>query len=145
VRDFINAGGFGYVKDRKHVSGFQSHQFHRMPSLASPDHGNVRWQVCSLQLLSLIKHDEPRAYISEHLPQMNELRKAETRALDEFERKALTSLERGEALKVEFSRNRIRMLGSIRAARQCLNCHEVAYGELLGAFSYDLRKVPPVP
>jgi hypothetical protein len=30
------------------------------------------------------------------------------------------------------------MLGSLRAAKQCLDCHNVQRGELLGAFSYRL-------
>jgi hypothetical protein len=32
------------------------------------------------------------------------------------------------------------MLGSLRAAKQCLECHSVERGELLGAFSYLLRR-----
>jgi hypothetical protein len=31
------------------------------------------------------------------------------------------------------------MLGSLRAAKQCLDCHNVQRGELLGAFSYRLK------
>src|SRR5205823_3678263 len=99
VVDFTNALCFGYVKDREHVRVFQLHQFHGMPVLAPPDRGNDRWQVCNLQLLSLLKHDEPRAYISEHLPRMSELREAKTRSLDDFEREALAVLQRGESLK----------------------------------------------
>ena len=30
------------------------------------------------------------------------------------------------------------MLGSLRAAKPCLDCHNVQRGELLGAFSYRL-------
>ena len=33
VLDFVNPAGFGYVKDREHVAGFQSHQFRRRPNL----------------------------------------------------------------------------------------------------------------
>jgi hypothetical protein len=33
-----------------------------------------------------------------------------------------------------------RMLGSLRAAKQCLECHSAERGKLLGAFSYVLRR-----
>ena len=32
-----------------------------------------------------------------------------------------------------------RMLGSLRAAKQCLDCHTASRGDLLGAFSYALH------
>jgi hypothetical protein len=36
------------------------------------------------------------------------------------------------------------MLGSLRAQKQCLECHRVPHGSLLGAFSYELRRDPPI-
>src|SRR5260370_2629567 len=97
------------------------------------------WLVQALDLLSLLKHEEPVAYLSEHLPRMDELREAKTRPLDAFERDALEVLRRGEDLKVQNASREIRMLGSIRAVKQCLQCHEVERGDLLCAFSYRLR------
>ena len=35
--------------------------------------------------------------------------------------------------------------GSIRAVKQCLSCHSVERGELLGVFSYALRRELPLP
>jgi hypothetical protein len=35
------------------------------------------------------------------------------------------------------------MVGALRAARQCLECHEGRRGDLLGTFSYVLQRVPP--
>jgi len=32
------------------------------------------------------------------------------------------------------------MLGSLRAAKQCLECHTAKRGDLLGAFSYVLHQ-----
>jgi hypothetical protein len=139
--DFVNAPGFGYVKDREHVAGFQPHQFHAMPSYESKDKEPVRWRVQRLELLSLLKFDEPAVYVSEHLPRMDELRDAKTRPLDEFERRGLAGLRRGKDLELEYTTNRIRMLGSIRSLEQCIKCHEVNRGELLGAFSYVLKRV----
>jgi hypothetical protein len=41
--------------------------------------------------------------------------------------------------------DRIRMVGSLRAGKNCLECHSVRRGELLGAFSYELVPTRPLP
>ena len=69
---------------------------------------------------------------------MDELSEAAARPLDGFEREALAKLRRGEDLIVQEAPQQMRMLGSIRAVHQCLDCHSVQRGELLGAFSYRL-------
>jgi nitrate reductase cytochrome c-type subunit len=63
-----------------------------------------------------------------------------TRSLDSFESKSLAQLWADEDVVVSHEGNEYRMLGSLRAARQCLECHSVQRGELLGAFSYSLRR-----
>jgi hypothetical protein len=131
---FLNPFGFGYVRDREHVAGFRPHQFRREP--AAPK----RWQVERLELVGLLKYDEPVAYLSENLPKMDELRDVETRPLDAFEQEALAALRRGEDLMVQEAPDRMRMLGSLRAVRQCVRCHHAERGELLGAFSYKLSR-----
>jgi hypothetical protein len=139
--DFVNPTGFGYVKDREHVVGFQTHQFRAMPKYESNDK-QARWQVQRLELVSLLKFDEPAVYLSDHLPRMDELRDATTRPLDEFEKRGLNALRAGKNLEFEQSSNRVRMLGSIRSLQQCTKCHHVNRGELLGAFSYVLKRMP---
>jgi hypothetical protein len=139
--DFVNARGFGYVKDRDHVAGFQSHRFTKLPEVTRARAGTGRWQIVSLELVSLLKHEQPRVYLSKNLPRMDELRRAGTRPLDAFENTSLAALERGKDLQVRSTTDRIRILGSIRAATQCLKCHDVERGDLLGAFSYTLRRV----
>jgi hypothetical protein len=138
--DFVNPGGFGYIKDREHVAGFQPHQFRAMPRFESNDR-QARWQVQRLELVSLLKFDEPAVYLSDHLPRMDELREAKTRPLDDFEKRSLNALRAGKDLELEQSSNRVRMLGSIRSLEQCTKCHHVTRGELLGAFSYVLKRV----
>ena len=64
----------------------------------------------------------------------------ETRPLVPFEKKALTALKAGDDLVTESSGDRIRMMGSLRAAKQCLQCHDAKRGDLLGAFSWDLQR-----
>jgi hypothetical protein len=73
---------------------------------------------------------------------MMALQKAETRPLTKFETRALKSLREGDDLVTEATTEQIRMLGSLRASKQCLACHEVKRGELLGAFSYKLARSP---
>lgn len=131
---FFNPLAFGYVKDREHVVGFQPHAFSRRPEVP------VIWRMDKLELVSLLKYKQPSVYLSEYLPRMKELREAKTRPLDEFEKNALNALRHGEDIQVESSHEQIRMLGAIRAAKQCLKCHDVERGELLGAFSYGLRR-----
>jgi hypothetical protein len=35
-------------------------------------------------------------------------------------------------------------VGAIRARKECLECHEVEVGDLLGALRYDLERTKPV-
>jgi hypothetical protein len=129
---FLDPFDFGYVRDRDHVAGFRTHQFRRQPDAPQ------RWQVERLELIGLLKYDRPIAYVSNNLPKMDELRDAPTRPLDAFEQKSLAALQQGEDLMVERSPDHMRMIGSLRAAKQCLRCHQVSRGTLLGAFSYKL-------
>jgi hypothetical protein len=165
--DFINRRGWGYVRDREHVAGFQPHQFRQPPVVpaansveqqpkdvferrrwqetsdqsSEPRDADQHWQIRKLQLVSLLKHAEPSVYVTDELPRMDRLNDVPVRPLDAFERSSLRSLEQGEDVVSDSSNvNRIQMLGAIRAAKQCLNCHSVERGELLGAFSYVLER-----
>jgi hypothetical protein len=140
IVDFIGAtwsGGmrFGYFKSREYVVGFRPHQFGHYPHLEQP-----RLQVHRLSLVSLLKHAEPRVYVSDQLPRMDDLRNAPTRPLDRFERAGLDLLLRGEELAGAQGPDRVRLLGPIVAGKTCIGCHGVEKGTLLGAFSYDLRR-----
>jgi hypothetical protein len=151
VINFVNISGFGYIRDRNHVAGFESHRFNRMPKAPSSiQNQNIkepekeRWLIRRLELVSLLKHEKPAVYISEHLPRMDELKDAETRDLIPFEHRALIGLQAGEDLVSEATGNRVLLMGAVRAAKQCLDCHEIQRGALLGAFSYELQGDPPV-
>jgi hypothetical protein len=65
--------------------------------------------------------------------------------MDSFEKRSLNRMRAGEDVIIEPGGHRIRMLGSLRATKQCLECHSVDRGELLGAFSYELVLDPPPP
>lgn len=120
--DFVHPNGFGYVRDRQHVAGFQSHQFSRTPPW--------QWNVQTLELVGLLLHEEPVVYVSEHLPRMDELRDVRTRQLDHFEAMGLEALRRGDDLFVrDTAAWTRRMLGPLRATKQCLACHGGEYGD----------------
>jgi hypothetical protein len=154
VVDFANPATFGYVpyehtdgvarRNLDRVVGFRAHGFANMPDPPTVGSDSNSWQIVRLQLISLLKHEVPVAYRSKNLPNMQELESAETRPLDAFETGAVDALNRGEDLSVSRSANEIRMVGSIRAAAECLACHEGPQGRLLGAFTYRLRRNPPL-
>jgi hypothetical protein len=144
--DFADPLGFGFVRDRRQVAGFLSHRFTRYPPKPGKEADAAHWRIESLDLVSLLKHPEPVAYVSKHLPRMDELRDAPTRPLDEFEAERLPNVRAGEEISAAYGPRRIRLLGAIRARDACLKCHSVDPGELLGAFSYDLRRdLPATP
>lgn len=144
--DFLDPEAWGFVAGRQTALGFEPHAFHHQGEFSKPDDQVEvsEWRLASLQLVSLLKHDRPMAYISSKLPDMQMLKKAPVRPLDPFETSSLTKLQAGEEIVVDTDPDRIRMLGAIRAGRACLDCHSVEEGTLLGAFSYRLDRGTPL-
>ena len=141
LQDFASPDRFGYVRSREQVAGFEPHHFSQLPA---PDKSEPRWRTVRVELVSLLKHDRPMVYVSKNLPRMDELRNAPVRPLDAFEQTALAALEHGEEVVSQTHGDRLRMLGAVRAVQQCLDCHQVKRGAMLGAFSYELRSKRPV-
>lgn len=141
--DFLSLARFGYVRDRDHVAGFQSHAFTDIPVFN--DCASQPWRVTDLALVSLLRHSRPCVYETEHLPNLQELsgRDVPTRPLDDFEATALSELRLDRDLVIDDQPplGVIRMLGALRAAQGCLECHAVPEATLLGAFSYRLVAV----
>jgi hypothetical protein len=137
--DFLEPNRMGFIQSREHVLGFQPHRFTTMPAIARPeDRPSSEWQIVGLDLVSLLKHPTPVAYVSKNLPRMDELRDAPTRPLDDFEREAVARLRKQEDVVIDEEPNLLRMVGSLRAAQDCMQCHSVPRGTLLGALSYRL-------
>jgi len=90
-----------------------------------------------------LKHDPPAVYVTTNLPRMRELANAVTRPLDDFESRGLNRILAGNDLEVEANEKQLRVLGPIRAFTQCLTCHDVERGDLLGAFSYRMEPREP--
>jgi len=133
VREFMNRDGFGYVKDRAHVAGFQPHGFRWAPM--SDD-----WKLQRLELVSVLRHDPPIVIVSDMLPRLDLADKEKTRPLNPFEQAGLKSLEAGEDWFVRESPEGTRMVGAIRSLSQCATCHGCRRGDLLGAISYWVTK-----
>jgi hypothetical protein len=132
--DFVNPEGFGYVTESHQVAGFESHAFANPPKPAGD------WSIATVDLVGLLLSKKPRVYESKNLPRMDELKNAPTRPLDRFERDGLEKLKGGEDLIVASTVSGARMLGAIRSAKQCLQCHQGNRGDLLGAFTYRLER-----
>jgi hypothetical protein len=153
--NFLTVTAWGTVTGKMQAAGFEGHAFRHLPKLAEPRPSNDDprppepdpkhpWHVTRLELVSLLVHDKPQVYASDRLPKMTEVARAKVRDLNDFEQQGLKTLQAGDDLAADATQNRIRMLGAVRASKQCLDCHEVWRGDLLGAFSYELRRDPPV-
>lgn len=144
--DFLDPNGFGFVRPSMlEAVGFIEHAFHYSPNANRPE---PNWEVTQLELISLRRYPEPRVYVLDHLPRMDQLARddVQTRPLDEFEQAALPRLASKEDTVIRSSGDTYRMVGSLRAAHQCLECHQGHRGELLGAFTYVIRAIsPPAP
>lgn len=146
IANFAPRNSFGGVNDQLEARGFDAHAFHISPADSIWPDSQVDWRLSRLELVSLLKHRPAAVYVSDHLPAMDELKDAPTRAVTPFESQAITRLVEGEDLVVERSGDReFTMVGAIRAITDCRDCHRVPTGGLLGAFSYKLtlQSKPP--
>jgi hypothetical protein len=146
VDDFISPGRIGYARRRDEVAGFESHRFRSLNErwqYANYTANNPQqWQVVRLELVGLLRHNEPRVYTAERLPSMDKLVDVAHRPLNNFEKTALPKLVTQEDIVINQQPNRIEMLGALRAGKTCLECHEGERGKLLGAFSYEIVRIP---
>lgn len=141
--DFLHADRMGYVQDPDHVAGFEPHAFHHVPVLhASPSDAALKLE--KLELIGLTKRSAPTAYVSENYPRLDELQKADTRLLHDFETRALAQLRTDEDTVIEETDGAVRMLGALRAGNDCTRCHtSMRRGELIGALSYEFQRKTP--
>lgn len=139
--DFLDPARLGYVEDREHVAGFEPHAFHRVPVLNRSKADEAALKMERLELVSLRKPSGPYAYVSDNYPRLDDLQKTDTRLLHDFETRALSQLRTADDVVIEETDGVVRMLGALRAGNDCLRCHSVRRGELIGAFAYEfLRK-----
>jgi|GEM_PF-1492076 len=132
IFDAVYPEGFGYIKGHRYMAGLEYRHYGEIPE-SSPI-----WRVQSLDLISLLIHDEPRVYVSSYLPRMDELHSFRTRPLDIFEVAGLNALRGGEEEWRSRDADKTRMVGAIRNLKQCVGCHGGQRGDLLGAFTYTV-------
>ena len=162
-RGFANANSTGFFKNIDEVAGFEPHQV-RLRAKWSPvlaegslesgkdkpafrvnPNQKITWRTNKVQLVSLLMHRRPKVYVTDEIPNMENLRSedAPVRDLDKFEVEALDKLFAGEEIVLHASDNRIRMLGSIKCDTSCIDCHSASKkGDVLGAFSYEILRSP---
>jgi len=146
LKGFLNPLGFGLVRDREHVSGFESHRMqdireeYTFQRLNTDDYD--LWLIEHVHLVGILQHERPVVYLTDKMPSMEQVRLGKTRPLDRFEEAALPSLVEGEDLFIARKDDTLRMLGAIRATKVCLQCHDANAGEMLGAFTYTLTLNP---
>ncbi len=71
ITNFVPLNSLGGVNDRLEARGFLSHAFHLAPDNLNVSYETFGWRFARLELVSLLKHQPPAAYVSEHLPWMN--------------------------------------------------------------------------
>lgn len=148
VAEFAFPFGWGWERSPNEYLGFQPHQLGKRSRFESDMLGTWSleldggWRIASLELIGLLAHPKPTVYMTANLPRMDEAKTAPTRDPDEFETAGLKAIAKGQELYFGKSRSEplLRMVGGIRAAKSCVNCHGCREGELLGAFSYTLVK-----
>lgn len=138
---FFDADMFGDVDAEGRVAGFEPHALREEESYRSTPSDPATWRIDRLELVGVLRHEEPAVYVLEGLPSMDQVADAPTRPLDEFESAALAKLLAGSDLEHEEASPGIRMLGALRAEPECLQCHQANQGDLLGAFSYNVSQV----
>lgn len=142
LQRMFDSDASGVVRSRDEVAGFGAHAFRRNELEDTEFNENPVWRLDRLELIGLLNHSEPVAYVSDQLPRMDILKQFETRPLDDFETIALERIRWEQDIEISESGSRVRMLGAIRAVKDCLVCHDTTRGTLLGAFSYTLTRLP---
>ena len=117
--------------------------------------------VESRELISLLEHDPPVVYNTPRytpgparpplimkIPH-HKILSPYTRNITSFESRALKQLQAGRDLAINYTATPPQIVGAVRAQASCLKCHDVAKGDLLGAFTYALEEIyfiqPPSP
>ena len=99
----------------------------------------VRYSSESIQLVSLLEHDEPRVYTGASNRTTRTLTTFEVDALRELEAQPLASPLGPQRIIV--SPDKTRMMGSIVSSSGCIKCHDGTLDgkpQLLGAFTYQI-------
>lgn len=96
------------------------------------------WKLVRMELIGLIKHATPVAYVAREIPRMGELNSVPTTELNDFEHRAIKHLKSNpnQDVAIHNAPDGIQLVGALRAEKACAKCHSVKNGDLLGALTY---------
>ena len=135
IRRFESSEGFGLS---------------RMPQPPMLDRTGVlqvagkRYSVDRLELVGLQTGPEPVVYVPRRHNLPFNRADFQSRQLSSFEQKALDRLRMGRTIELSPGTvpDTIEVMGALRGDGTCLKCHKnVKEGELLGAFTYRMRRI----
>ena len=135
-----------YVRRFESAAGFGMSRMLRPPMLdrgGTLDTGRSRYAIEALELVGHLQTDAPAAYVPAAHDASLRL-SFDSRALTSFETTALAALRAGNQLvsNDDGSGGAQAVMGALRAKESCLKCHgSRKAGDLLGAFTYRLRRI----
>ena len=136
-----------YLLRFKRSPGFGPVRMWRPPMLDRSgvlDDGRTKYSLESIELVGLLRIDEPAAYSPAGHGERPAGGTFPKRGLTAFEKTALQSFKagRGLASAPSGSDGSLLCMGAMRAEASCLGCHqERKGGDLLGALTYRLRPI----
>ena len=144
VLNFADPESWGFIAGPKQALGFRPHGFTLpLQNMGKSFLAHQNLKLDSLQLISLLRFESPRAYVLDHLPRMDQLvaEDVPTRELTKFEHASIDQLRAAHKLVRSQSTpdDGLEMVGAIRAYESCLGCHNVCRGDMLGAFTYQFE------
>ena len=137
-----------YLKRFQGADGFGLSRMMRPPMLDRSgvlDTGREQYSLERIELIGLLQHPQPVVYTpSYHTSRPDPAQ--QSRALTSFEARALAGFRTGRDIAVDSDNENgviAACVGAVRATATCLRCHDDAKaGDLLGAFSYGLKRAP---
>ena len=109
------------------------------------DMGQRRYSLETVELVGLLQRPTPVVYVPDLHTSARDSKTAESRPLSGFEKDSLEAFRAGKGIaSVPERSGGMRCMGAVRAKDTCLRCHtDKKAGDLLGAFTYGLRPLPP--
>lgn len=139
VDEFVKMTGFGLERTKPMTL---KHTISAEPAVA----GKIDTYVMKKrELIGLMVNPKPVVYDDLILKDaMNPRRKEKlpvqsTRELSALETAALSTLREGQDIVIREEPGAVRIVGSIRAQKDCMGCHDCKEGDLLGAFTYRME------
>jgi hypothetical protein len=152
-----------YVERFARTPGFGVSRMGQPPMLDRTgvlDLGRARYSIERLELIGALRPDGPVAYLvgamgpdgtmtvaTEFHGRSGSLGSVKSRALSSFEKTSLAAFQDGKDIaSARAPSGGLQCIGSLRAKETCVSCHRSKRaGDLLGAFTYELRSLPRQP